>query len=88
MLQPNATVHFPNVTSPTIPQRLTNVLLKKSQPRLQTYHVFPQYTYNNNDIMQSNMIHTFNFGFILQCILSQVNILKGVFYCILKSFRP
>lgn len=28
-LQPNATVDFPNVTSPTTPQRLTNVLSEK-----------------------------------------------------------
>lgn len=43
MLRPNATVHFQNVTSPTILQRLTNVLLEKNQ--IQDYKrimLFPQ----------------------------------------------
>lgn len=59
MLHPNATVHFPNVPSHTIPQRLTNVLLEKN-PNQDYDYVFPQYPNNDNNIMQCNVIQMYN----------------------------
>lgn len=49
MLRPNGTVHFQNVTGPTILRRLTNVLSETISIKFINRLHFNYYPYNNND---------------------------------------
>lgn len=54
-IQPNATVYFPNVTSLTIPQRLTNVLSGKIPTKFINKFILPNiHTIDNTQCYINN----------------------------------
>lgn len=73
-IQPNATVHFPNVTSLTIPQRLINVLSGKILTKI--FNIF----YINIHTIDNIQCYIINKSIFFRnfYISSQVKILKDV----------